>query len=172
MLREPFADAEFLVLDHRQVARVRRRRRHGLIPQRVQHPGRAADRKGPGPVRKIGQDARHAQHAAAPAIGGGRHSAELLPLDALDAVVLREAFVDDQEIAVEEIRHRQVLAQDLGEELQRFAIRAVSQGVVIAPIEVTIGRVRALTCCKNRRQTVPNRATAMRSPPIVCTLHL
>ncbi len=105
MLVEAFADAAgFLVLDGRQVAGVRRRRRHGLVPQRVEHPRRPAHGKRSRAVGQIRQNAGHSQHAAAPVIGWGGHPAELVPLHAVDAVMLREAFVDDQEVAVEKAR--------------------------------------------------------------------
>ena len=54
--------------------------------------------------------------------------------------MLGQALVDDQEVAVQEAGQRQVLAQHLAEELQRLALRAVAQGIVIGPVEIAIGR--------------------------------
>ena len=82
MLAESLAHGELLVLDHRQVAGIRRRRRHRLVPQHVEHPGRSAHRQRARAVREIGQQPGHAEHAPAAAIGGSGDAAELVALHA------------------------------------------------------------------------------------------
>ena len=52
-----------------------------------------------------------------------RSESVAIDLDTLNAVMLREAFVDDQEVAVQKIRDREVLLQDLVEKLKRFTLR-------------------------------------------------
>src|SRR5690606_22002149 len=57
--------------------------------------------------RSLGQD------AAAWAVLGERHAAHLRALDTGNSVVLRERFVDEGVIAIEELEHASVLADDV-----------------------------------------------------------
>ena len=103
----------------------------GRVPEHVEHVGAAPDRQRSRAVGQVGQQAGHAQDAAAVVLRPERHAAELLALDAVDAVVLGQAFVDDGEVAVEQVEHRQVRPQQFVEELVRLAQAGVAQGVVV-----------------------------------------
>ena len=134
----------------RQIARVRRRRRHGLIPKRVEHPRGPAHGQRARAVGQIGQDARHAEDAAAAIICRRGNAAEIVALHALDAIMLRHPLIDDQEVAVEKIGDRQILLQHHVAKLQRLLPGAVAQRIVVVLVEIAVRRMcRCQNCARS-----------------------
>src|SRR5690349_3218325 len=101
MLLHPLAqglarDLRGLLVERRHLGRWRRWRR---AQQVFQHPLAALDRAG---ARRVRSDSEHAgvpQHSTALA-GLKRHLAELVALDARDAIVPRQPLIDKRVIAI------------------------------------------------------------------------
>ena len=97
-----------------EVGHVGRRRRRGRAEELLENPLAAFDGRGAGGVGGEREDAGLGEEAAA--VGRRADLAEVAAFDAVDAVVLGEAVVDEGEVGVEEVEDAAVLAEDVVEE--------------------------------------------------------
>ncbi len=71
-----------------------------------------------------------AEQPAARTVGRQLHAPEVIAFDVRQAVVPRDAFVDERVVGVQELEHAAILAQHAREEELRLAPQALAQRVV------------------------------------------
>ena len=134
------AHGEQFAVEARELRDVRRRGRRRVVEQLAQHPRAALDGAGVLAVAAHREDGRHAEQSAARRTGGQRDFAELVAAHAVEAVVVGEQAVDDDEVGLEQAAQAEVLAQQAGEGLihllARGGLGAVVEGAVEPEIEL------------------------------------
>ena len=141
-----------------QVRNIRRRRRRRRAQQVVQNPLAALHHRRAVRVGRHRQDAALPQQAAAIRIGQ-RHLAELRAVDIRDAVVLRQALIEERVVRVQQIQHAAVFAQDVLEEQLGLLLEALAQAFVELGEDVR-DRASAAPDCECRATARRNSTTS------------
>ena len=123
----------------RQAGHVRRRLGRRRAEQCLQHPLAADDRRGAVRKRRDGENRALAEQAAARAVVGQRHAAEVDALHVRDAVVLRQPLVDERVVGGQQVDGRPVFADDAVEEQLHLALEGQRQRVAVVGKEERIG---------------------------------
>ena len=178
MLLQPRAQRQRLhvlgvFFERRHLGRRLRRRRAEEI---VENPLAANDRRGPGRVRRHGQDAGVAEQAAA-ALVGHRDPTEPIPDHIRNLVVPRQPAVDERVVGRQQLEDRPVFAHDAHEEQLGFALHRRPSGSGRCPETRTdpgasragcAGAATATRSCSPARRRAgrpASAAPAARAPP-------
>jgi len=113
-----------------------------LAEESLHHPAPPKHGRADGAIGGDFQDAGLREQAAAHAIGGELHADEFLALRDIgaDAIMLGDAAIQHQEVAVNEIRHREVVVEDFSEEGLCFADHGILQHLIEFGIKRGVGR--------------------------------
>ena len=105
----------------------------------VEHVSAAHHGRGAGAVGGDFQDRALRDEAAAPGVGGEADLADPAALDAGDAVVLGEAFVEHGEVAVQDVPHAEVVPEQFLEEVLRLGDHGLLQVLLELGVELGVG---------------------------------
>ncbi len=157
MLNHPLAHRENLraraVLGQRR--HVQRRGRHGRAEQILENPLAAAHRRRPVRVRRDRHDAALTEQPAAHVVRAELDAPEVAAVHVGNAVVLREALVEERVIGAQQIEHAAILLHDALEQHFGLATERLTKVVVEVGKQPRVG----LACCRDCADT----ATARRS---------
>ncbi len=123
----------------------------------------AQHRRGAVGIRRHHQDRALAQQAVAPGIGQG-HAPELVAAHVRDAVVQRQALIDEGVIGRQQIQHAAVFAQDAVDEQLHLALESGAQ----AGVEVGIDERVGIDACRSRARAAIRSAKLVTSDSRLC----
>src|SRR5207247_3936097 len=99
----------------------------------------ANHRRGPRGIRRHRENAALAKQPAPLSVLAQRDAAEATAIDVLNAVMLRESFIQKRVIRLQQVEHAAVLAQDILNKELRFPAEGLPQIVIEVGEETQIG---------------------------------